>query len=215
MKQSLIKMLIVYSSLAKGQLPVEMFGGHQKSTIDVIFFKYFKNSHGENSDLLFFNRNRASIDYRMTPQENLPQFGFTEAVSYNHVKLKGLAPVAVVQVFSWGVYPKAGFQYVRIKKRITLFGWVVCEILKHPDFDFFLLFRYTPKLTEKLNLFTQFETVNAFPTSSSGNVNLTQRVRLGLEIREWQFGVGADFNETASEIFTDTHNIGGFLRHEF
>lgn len=180
-----------------------------------MFFKFFKNKKRENSHWLFFNRNRAAVDYKMTKTSFLPQFGFTEAISYNHPKLKGFAPVAVVQIFNSGVYPKAGVQYVFIKKEITFFSWVVCETLKDPDLDFFGLFRFTPPLTGKLNLFTQMETVNAFPTSSKGFFNLTQRVRLGLKIKDWQFGPGADFNESGSLSFLFNYNVGGFLRHEF
>lgn len=201
--------------MAQAQIPVEVFAGHQKSTIDVMFFKFLKNKQKENSNWLFFNRNRASIDYRMTSNTYLPQFGFTEAISYNHLKLNGFAPVAVVQVLSWGVYPKAGIQFFHRKNVFTFFSWVVCETLKDPNIDVFVLTRYEPKLTEKLNLFTQLELVNAFPTNNTENLNLTQRVRLGLKIKDWQFGAGADFNETGNKTFTNTNNIGGFLRHEF
>jgi hypothetical protein len=145
----------------------------------------------------------------------LPQFGFTEAISYNHEKLKGFAPVLVGQVLSWGVYPKAGIQYAHIRKNMTVFTWLVCETLEKPDLDYFLLFRYTPKLSEKINLFTQVESVNAFPTVSTDNYSFTQRLRLGLSIKSYQFGVGADFNQTGNSTFAKTSNVGGFIRHEF
>ena len=114
---------------------------------------------------MFFNRNRASLDYAMTSTSNLPQFGFTEAVSYNHPKLRGLAPVMVGQVFGSGFFPKAGIQLAYIKKEITLFSWLVSETRRDPTLDFFFLGRYTPRLTEKANLFCQMELLNAFPTS--------------------------------------------------
>jgi hypothetical protein len=197
------------------QIPVEIFAGHERTTVDIMFFKYFKNKQGENSRWLFFNRNRASIDYRITKTTFLPQFGFTEAISYNHEKLKGFAPVIVGQVLNWGVFPKAGIQYAHIAKNITVFTWLVCETLKEPDVDYFLLFRYTPKLSEKVNLFTQFESVNNFPTVSTGNFSFTQRLRLGIQLKTYQFGVGADFNQTGNSTFTKIYNVGGFIRHEF
>lgn len=202
-------------SIANSQIPVEIFAGQERTSFDVMFFKYFKNNQGENTRWLFFNRNRANVDSRMSTKTYLPQFGFTEAVSYNHPNLKGFAPVAVVQVLSWGVYPKAGIQFFHRKNDFTFFSWVVCETLKNPNLDFFVLTRYEPKLTKKLNLFTQLELVNAFPTNNTENFNLTQRVRLGLKIKDWQFGAGADFNETGNKAFTNINNIGGFLRHDF
>lgn len=180
-----------------------------------MFFKFFKKKGGVNSRWLFFNRNRASIDYRMTQSTFLPQFGFTEAISYNHEKMKGIAPVVVAQVLNSGVFPKAGMQYAFIGKNMTVFTWFVCETLKHPKLDYFLLYRFTPKLSEKVNLFTQLESVNAFPTFHADNLSLTQRLRLGIQLQSYQFGAGADLNQSGRETFVFTYNLGGFIRHEF
>lgn len=215
MRKAIVLILLSICSLAKAQIPVEIFGGHERSTVDIMFFKFFKNVQSENTRWLFFNRNRASVDYRMTKTAYLPQFGFTEAISYNHEKLKGFAPVLVGQVLSWGVFPKAGIQYAHIKKEITIFTWLVCETLENPDLDYFLLFRYTPKLSEKVNLFTQVESVNAFPTVSKDNYSFTQRLRLGIQLKSYQFGAGVDFNQTGNNAFAKTYNVGGFIRHEF
>ncbi len=213
--KNIITALLLYASNATAQIPVEVFVGNEKATIDIMFFKFFKTTLGENSRWLFFNRNRASIDYRMTKTEYLPQFGFTEALSYNHPKLKGFAPVFVGQVLNWGVYPKAGIQYVILKKEITAFTWLVCETLKSRTIDYFLLFRYTPQLSDKIKLFTQLESINTLPTSTNSNYIFTQRIRFGLSVSGGQFGVGTDVNETGRNNFTYTYNIGGFLRHEF
>lgn len=197
------------------QIPMEIFSGHEKTTVDIMFFKYFKNNHAENTRWLFFNRNRASIDYRMTKTTFLPQFGFTEAISYNHEKLKGIAPTIVGQILSWGVYPKAGIQYVHISRYITLFTWLVCETLRKPYIDYFLLLRYSPKISEKMNLYTQVETGNTIPTKRTDHFSFTQRIRLGLSREGYQFGAGADFNQIGNSTFTKVYNIGGFIRHEF
>ncbi len=215
MRKSIVIILLVFCSNAKAQIPVEIFGGQEKTTVDIMFFKYFKNKKGENSRWLFFNRNRASIDYRITKTTFWPQFGFTDAISYNHEKLKGFAPVLVGQVLTWGVYPKVGIQYAHIRKNMTVFTWLVCEALEKPVLDYFLLFRYNPKFSEKINLFTQVESVNAFPTVSTENYSFIQRLRLGLSIKGYQFGAGADFNQTGNSTFNKTYNVGGFIRHEF
>lgn len=219
MKAFLLLILLGGFLPVQAQIPVELFAGHEKTTLDVMFFRFF--NHKKNAPekkpqrWLFFNRNRVAIDYRMTTKTYLPQFGFTEALSYNHEKLKGFAPVVIGQAFSWGVSPKAGIQYALIKKELTLFSWLVCETLNRPDLDFFLLLRYTPKLSKKLNLFTQAESVNAFSTEVNGPLNFTQRMRLGLQIHRYQFGVGADFNQTVRQNRMYLYNAGGFFRHEF
>ncbi len=198
-----------------GQIPVEVFAGHQKTTIDIMFFKYFKNKQKENSKFLFFNRNRTSLDYELTSSTILPQFGFTEAISYSAPALKGFAPVTVAQILNRGTYAKAGIQYAHIKKELTIFSWVVMETTSKPTIDVFMLVRYTPKLTERLNLFTQIESINAFPTESNGLRNLIQRIRLGLKMTDWQFGAGGDFSQSGNTTYSALSNLGIFLRHEF
>ena len=210
-----VKAILLFRSIAFAQIPVEVFAGHKKATVDIMFFKFIKNKEGLNSKFLFFNRNRASIDYAMTKTTNLPQFGFTEALSYNHEKLKGFAPVLVVSILNRGVFPKAGVQFAKVKKEYTIFSWVVVETLSEPNIDFFFLGRYTPKLTEKINLFSQVELVKAFPTVEQNIFSFTQRFRLGLKVKEFQFGAGLDLSQLGRKDFTTNENLGGFLRYEF
>lgn len=207
--------MLFSEGIAFAQLPVELFAGDKKATLDIMFFRYLKNREGKNSRILFFNRNRSSIDYRMTGTTNLPQFGFTEAFSYNHPKLKGFAPVVVASILNRGAYAKTGIQYATIRKDYTLFSWLVCETRKNPNIDFFFLSRYTPRLTDKINLFTQIELVHAFPVSAINNYAFIQRIRAGLKIKAFQFGTGADISETGRNKFVVTSNMGVFLRYEF
>lgn len=208
--------LLLFGGKAFSQIPMEVFGGHEKTTFDVLFFKYFKNNKNENSKFLFFNRNRVSIDYRQSSTAYLPVFGFTEAVSYNHPKMKGFAPVVVTQISNSGIFPKAGIQYFHRKEEFTFFSWIVSETMKDPNLDFFVLTRFEPKLTEKLRLFTQLELISAFPTSQKNSFNFIQRVRAGLNFRQlWQAGLASDFVENGRATFMTTQNIGVFLRKEF
>lgn len=215
--KSWLKILLMAALLSKGavaQIPVEVFAGNEKATIDVMFFKFFSNSKNEPSRFLFFNRNRASVDYKMTPTERLQQFGFTEAVSYNHPGLKGFAPVFVAQIFNSGVYPKTGVQYVHFNEKLIIFSWLVSQTLQNPDIDYFLLFRYTPVLTSKIKLFMQFESLNTIPTNA-GNYSFSQRLRLGLKFQRIQTGLGADLAEKGRHSFDFSANSGIFLRYEF
>jgi hypothetical protein len=207
--------ILLQCSVAVAQIPVELFVGDKKTTLDIMFFKFIKNKEQQNTNWLFFNRNRASIDYKMTTTTDLPVFGFTQAISYNHKKLKGFAPVVVAQISNRGIYPKAGIQFFHRKKDFTFFSWVVSETLKNPNLDLFVLTRYEPRLTEKLHLFTQLELVNAFPTIKNNNFTFVQRVRLGLKIKAFQFGAGSDFSSIGRNDFLNTINIGGFIRYEF
>ncbi len=189
------------------QIPVEAFIGHERATADVLWFRYIKDTAGENSRFLFFNRSRAAVDY-----SNNTTFGLTNALSFNFNS--GIGLVAVAQFFGSGFFPKAGIQYFAQKKKFTLFTWLVCETWNNPSIDWFLLSRYEPKLTDKLSLFWQLELVNT--TDRHGYYQLVQRARLGLGINPaWQLGLGTDFQQAGKEEFTSMANIGIFLRKVF
>lgn len=214
-KQLLTIAMLAVASVAIAQIPVEYLAGDKKSTLDMMFFKYVKRQNGENSPILFFDRSRISIDYGMTTSKNLPQFGNTSALSYNHRLLRGWAPVVVVSILNRGVYPKAGVQYAKIKSNMTLFSWIVSETLSKPNIDFFFLGRYTPKINDHINLFTQAELFSVLPTANENSYTFTQRARLGLKLKEFQFGIGIDLTTTGRKSFINTTNTGVFLRYEF
>lgn len=201
------------------QTPFEVFAGDKKASLDLMFFKFLSPINDSAPSLhprwLFFNRNRAVVDYKMTSSAFKPQFGFTEAFSYNHEKLKGMAPVVVGQILNNGVYAKAGVQFAHVKKNYTLFTWLVSELKSTPSIDYFLLWRYTPSIKMKTQAFVQVELVNTFPTKDFFPFNFTQRLRLGLKQKSYQCGLGGDFTAIGRSSFTVTNNFGIFLRHEF
>ncbi|AXE20451.1 hypothetical protein DR864_23280 [Runella rosea] len=206
---------LLWASVVQAQIPVEVFGGDKKASFDVMFFKFFKNKEGQNSHFLFFTRERAVVDYKQTATSNLPQFGFTEALSYNHPAFKGFAPVLVGQVLNRGTFAKTGIQYAHVSKTLTVFGWSVVALESKPDLDLFLLLRYTPTLGKKWFLFSQIELINAFPTNKTTHFSFTQRLRLGLKKADWQFGLGGDFSAVGRKNYASTQNTGLFIRHEF
>jgi hypothetical protein len=207
--------LFLFSGSISAQINAELLAGNKKATLDILFFRYVKNRNGQNTKFLFFNRNRAGIDYTITKTENLPQFGFTEAVSYSIKKLNGFAPVLATQIVNKGISPKFGIQYANIKKNATVFCWIVTETLENPNIDFFFLGRMTPKLSKKLHLFAQLELVNSVPTVRANSFSLIQRLRLGLKMNGFQFGTGLDLVQNGRKIVAKSNNFGLFLRYEF
>jgi len=102
-----------------------------------------------------------------------------------------------------------------MKNEFTVFSWTVIETTSKPFIDIFLLVRYTPALTDRLQLFTQLESINGIATEDNGTNNFIQRYRLGLKINDWQFGLGGDFSQAGNTNYTSTTNTGIFLRHVF
>jgi hypothetical protein len=208
--------MAIAAKLSKAQsVPFEVFIGDNRTTLDLLLIKNLHGKGDTKSKFLFFSRSRVSLDYNETNTNNLPQFVVTEAVSYNIKGLKGFAPVAVLQVFNRGTFPKAGIQYLKLNPNFTFFSWSVIDLAKDPFVDIFILSRFTPKFTEKMRLYTQLELLNNFPTQENTNMNFIQRIRLGLKFDEVQFGLGLDLNQIGRDIFANTTNAGVFLRYEF
>lgn len=204
----------LFGGTVGAQIPVELFTGNEKTTLDLMFFRFFNNAKKESSPFLFFNRNRVSLDYRMTGSSYLPQFGFTEAVSYNHPRLGGFAPVAVVQLLNSGVFPKAGIQYVFMQSDLTVFSWLVSDLRKHAAIDYYLLMRYRKSVTDHLKLYIQFESLNSLYTTSV-HWQFVQRLRLGLSKAKFQFGLGTDLSERTKSDQAMSSTTGLFFRYEF
>lgn len=203
------------SMKAHAQLPVEVYAGQERASLDLMFFKYFKNEKEENSPWLYFNRERILVNYEMTDSTNLPFFASVNAVSYNAKRLKGFAPVVVGQLTTGGVAGKAGVQFARVRSNFTFFTWAVSELSEDPSFDYFLLLRYKPKLTDRWNGFLQGESFNVFP-STGANLQFYQRCRFGLDRHAWQFGFALDMSQIGRNgAFTSSVHPGVFLRHEF
>lgn len=206
---------LVFPAALMAQLPAEIFGGDKLATTDIMFFRYIKGGSGNNSRFLFFNRNRMSAEYKQTKKEKLPQFGNTEAISYNHPDLSGLAPVFVVQVSNAGIYPKAGVQFYGGTNELTFFTWIVHETLLSGKTDWFVLIRYEPAVQEDWKLYSQCELFTVLPGSSTGIYTFIQRLRLGLKRASFSFGAGADFSNSGNSRYASKENTGIFIRYEF
>ncbi|NBP67749.1 MAG: hypothetical protein EBU52_03300, partial [Cytophagia bacterium] len=177
----LLAVLLVISILPihAQNVPLEIFAGHQSTTFDLLLIKHLKNNSDKTPRFLFFSRSRSIISNSESANAHLPQFSTTEALSYNHPSLKGFAPVAVVQIFNRGTFPKGGIQYLRLKPSFTFFGWFIIDLTHDQALDLFMLARYTPPITDKIKLYTQLELLNTFPTHDHAYLNLIQRTRLG------------------------------------
>lgn len=199
--------MLLHGGIAAAQT-VETYAGHERTGIDLMWFKFFKDKNDAATPFLLFNRERASTDYNNSPTA----FGSTSAVSYNFKN--GLGIVAVGSFVNAGFTPKAGVQFVKIKGDFLFFGWFVADLKKDGNLDLFGMFRWQPKLNERWRVFSQLE---LFPVYNPGKEfwSITQRLRLGAKHRAWAAGLMADFNQSGVGTLSNSRNVGGFLRHDF
>lgn len=190
---------------------VEVYAGHKRAGVDLMWFKNFKNIKDERTPFLFFSRNRASRDV-IHNVSNPTAFGSTNAISYNFKN--GIGIVGVASLLNAGFTPKAGVQYYKQKGDFMFFGWFVSDLKKNNNLDLFGLFRYQPKFNEQWRGFLQVE---LFPVYNPKNQiwNFTERFRLGVRYHTWASGLMLDFNQAGKDNFTSTNNLGIFIRNEF
>lgn len=199
---------VLFISKALTAQTVEYYAGHQRTGVDIMWFKNIKNKKEERIPFLFFSRNRASVDYKNSPA----LFGSTNAVSYNFKN--GLGIVTVASFLNAGFTPKAGVQFYKAKNSFLFFGWLVADLKKKGNIDLFGMFRYQPKISERWKGFGQLELFPVY-TPSTEIWNLTQRIRLGAKHHAWAGGLMMDFNQYGNGSLTKTNNTGVFLRYDF
>jgi hypothetical protein len=199
--------ILAFNSVAMAQA-TEYYAGSKRTGIDIMWFKYFKNHKGINTPFLFFSRNRASIDY----DNKSGIFGNTNAVSYNFKN--GLGIVGVASFLNTGLTAKAGIQYFKQKGSIMFFGWMVADLKSKENIDLFGMLRYTPKINKHLKGFFQAELFPVY-NPTTGRINITERLRVGMKHDAFGFGLMLDFNQVGKTNFSTTENIGGFLRYDF
>lgn len=186
----------------------EYYVGHNRTGIDLMWFKNFQNKQKEKTAFLYFSRNRASVSYKQAPAA----MGSTNAVSYNFKN--GLGLVAVASFLNAGFVPKAGVQYYRQSGNFLFFGWLVSDLRKEGSVDLFGLFRYQPTMAGNWKGLLQLELFPVYQPSSL-QWNLTERVRLGAKYQAWSGGLMMDFQQTGINNFTGTSNMGPFIRYDF
>ena len=201
---------------AQAQIPVEWMSAPKRSTLDLMFFRNIRRTKGGGAGpFLFFHRTRSVWDHRMTATTYLPAFGLTNAVSWNPAALKGFAPVAVLSWLNRGLLPKGGIQYARVRKHLTLFGWLVADMRSPSNADLFALVRWTPKLKGRWHAFLQAESLNTLPAAPTAPLQFVQRLRLGLQPGAFQTGFGVDASQSGRGTLTSTLHPGLFLRYSF
>ena len=204
----LIVIVLIATNLTILAQSIEFYAGNQRTGVDLMWYKFIQNKNDENTPILFFSRNRASVDY----DNQLGAFGSVNAFSFN---LKnGLGLVSVASFLNSGLRAKIGLQYAKQKDTFLFFGWAVIDLKNEASVDVFGLFRYQPRLNGRWRLFSQIE---LFPVYNPRNQfwNLTQRVRVGPKYHKFTFGFMADFNQAGSTEFQTHQNFGGFLRYDF
>lgn len=184
---------------------IELMVGQNSATIDM------KASADLTKKAGVFIRARPSQDFRTG---DMSSFGLVD-LTLNLTT--GLDAVGELQFIGGKVVPRAGVQGYRSFGDFSLYSIATVGLDSKPYAEILAALKYTPSLTDSLKLLAQIENVSDI--NKNGNNWSTQRIRLGISIANWGFGVATDLTETGNQPTTKDgtlgYNIGGFVSKTF
>lgn len=153
-----------------------------------------------------FSRTRATVDY----DNNTNLFS---GAYLNYTTKSGIGGTVLGRISGTGAGADAGVHLFKASKKFLVYALASIEINSELGYSWFSIARYRPELTEKIRLYSSLELFSTF--NKSGHVASVQRMRVGLEISGYQFGVGLNLSGFGKDYSTTDTNPGLFIRKEF
>ncbi len=181
----------------------EVLLGHERIFIDTQYLTFFD----EDKKWLLFSRARATAEYDEAGTD-LFTAGY---LNYELVKGFGISMVGRVSSFDSGL--DVGPHFFRNTKTWSLFLLPTVNLGNELLFSWFSIIKFMPRLNETLKLYSSYEQFSAF--NSGGHISSVQRIRLGLEKKGYQFGIGLNLRQSGRKFSDFDSNVGGFIRKQF
>ncbi len=199
----IIALLVVTLGVAattKGQ-SLEVMPGTERIFADVQWLEFLDDG----KKWSVFSRTRATTDYR--ENTNL----FTGAY-LNHTTQSGFGGTVVGSISALGAGGDAGLHFFKANRQVMLFALVSMGLSSSLRYSWFSILRWTPSLSEDWNLYSSLELFSNF--QRSGHSASVQRMRIGLNRLNYQFGLGLNLSGIGKDYITDS-NPGIFIRKQF
>ena len=189
---------------AQSQISVQAYGGNKETELLVIYNKDFSRKWN------YFASGTVSYDYaskKVTPE-------LYQNINYSIIKNLGVS--AGVHISEKDIMPSVGVAYGKENDvfAINLFpAFTYSTDAKEFGLGLYTLLEYTPKINERLNLYSMLIIESDF--SFKEHQSSSQVIRLGLENKKkMQFGIGSNISQTGSSFDTDV-NFGVFIGKKF
>jgi hypothetical protein len=187
-------------------IQVEVHGGNNKLLFQTIIIKPIDPEQRFD----FFNI--STFDYHWTPEEKFLNEGIIQSyVAYNFIKGVGIGVGATYNSFA-GLSPNIVGQVVNAGRQHLVVFFAAAHLQEKPQYQGFLQLQYRPSISEDVRLFSQLMVLTNWVQFESHSRSF-QQLRIGLEYKTFQFGVGTDINQygpTPESKLT----IGLFIRTE-
>lgn len=187
--------------------PVELNIGNNRFGLQFLMSKHFAPT----SKFSFLSVTSFESTYKN--DINSLDFINNSQVSYEIYKGFGIATGLSVNRVS-GLTPIVGLEYVFANKEILLVITPTYHLSKNKNIEGLALIEYKPKLTEKINLYTRFQTLYNHNSENNQHERSYMQFRLGVGISNYQFGLATNLDYYgAAKILKE--NYGVFLRFNF
>ena len=158
----------------------------------------------------FFNITTFSAGYNDEPQKR--EFVTMSLVNYQLVGGLSVAAGFSMNLFL-GFRPTAGLQYQYGSPTLLLVVLPRIDLTQSHNAELFGLVQYTPRLTNKLKLYTRVQALYNQNRQTELHDRSYLNLRAGLGVRTFQAGVGINFDQYGPLPVTGT-NVGVFVRAE-
>lgn len=209
MKQLFVALLLGRSMILAAQVPVEVFAGHKQLQHEFFFFKDLDQEQNWN----LFSMARFGVDYE---NDKFNTAFISSQLTYNLDDAWGVSGGGIFADTDFA--PILAISYVYSNEKDDFFlnvfpTWIMKE---NAEYEMFGMVFYTPKLRDKLNLFSQLIFGTTLDHRLREHVFSYQQLRLGVDWAGFaQLGFAMDQNVLGGgESISYSNNLGVFIRKE-
>ncbi len=179
---------------------LEIMPGTERLFADVQWFKPI----GEDPSWTVFSRTRATVT-----DGNANLFS---AAYLNWTSKSGLGTTLLGSISNNGNGMDLGVHFFRASAKTTIFAIISFGLKDELEYRWFSIVRFRPPIGEKVKLYTSLELFSSF--NRGNHLISVQRLRLGLDLYRFQFGLALNLSELGGDFILDD-NPGIFVRKEF
>ncbi|MCP1301300.1 hypothetical protein NK356_19145 [Chryseobacterium sp. S0630] len=197
-------LILLFPFCAQSQISVQAYGGNKETELLGIYNKDFSRKWN------YFASGTISYDYeskKINPE-------LYQNINYGIVKNLGVS--AGVHLSDKDIMPSVGVAYGKENDvfAVNIFpAFTYSTDAKEFGLGLYTLLEYTPKINERLNLYSMLIVESDF--SFKEYQSSSQIIRLGIENKKkMQFGIGSNISQTGSDFDTDA-NFGVFIGKKF
>ncbi len=200
----ILAILILFFSINKGiAQSIELMPGTENVFVDI---QFMENMSDSSFKYIVYSQTRAIIS-----QEN--NATMSTVVFFNYKSKLGLGATLASRITSGnGASGLFGLSYLNIDKRFLIYSLLAVEQHDETRFGSFSVFKYYPQLCDNWKLYTSLE-VNSL-IDKEHHLDSVQRMRLGLDYKNNQFGLAANLREIGKD-YNMIENYGLFFRKVF